>query len=262
MVNGVADFYNALAPDYDAMTGFEQRVVTDRPFFRLIVERYGIKRAVDAGCGTGFHSFLLAQLGVAVTAVDISDVMLRKLSERAAASDVQIRTIRAEFGLLASVVAEKYDAVFCLGNTLAHLETDEALHSALTNFAAVLAPGALLFVQLVNFERLLTSQQRIQSVRERAGKIFVRFYDFEPTHIRFNILTLERHEGALTHRLQSISLRPIRVRELLDLMQRCGFAEPALFGGISLDEFDPAKSSDIVLVARKTGSVSQPSNIV
>lgn len=250
-MNAVADFYDALAPDYDLMTGFEQRVVTDRPFFRLIVERYGIKRAVDAGCGTGFHSVLLAQLGVDVTAVDVSEGMLKKLSERASALNVQVRTLRTDFGSLASVVDETYDAVFCLGNTLAHLETDEDLHSALTNFSAVLEPGGLLFLQLVNFERILTSQQRIQSVRERGDKIFVRFYDFAPTTIRFNILTLERHEGSLAYRMQSVCLRPIRPSELLALVQRCGFAEPTVFGGISLEEFVAEKSPDVVLVARK-----------
>jgi SAM-dependent methyltransferase len=255
-VNAVADFYDALAPEYDLMTGFEQRVVTDRPFFRLIVERYGIKRAVDAGCGTGFHSFLLAQLGVDVTAVDISSAMLRKLSERAAALNVQIRTVRTDFRSLAADVPGTYDAVFCLGNTLAHLPSDEELRTALTNFSSLLIPGGIVVLQIVNFESILTSQQRVQSVRERGDKIFVRFYDFEPTNIRFNILTLERHEGSLMHRLQSVYLRPIRPSELRTVVQCCGLEEPALYGGISLEAFDPERSPDVVLIARKAGKVS------
>ncbi|MEK6756297.1 MAG: hypothetical protein AABZ02_09115, partial [Bacteroidota bacterium] len=52
----VAEFYDALAPDYDTMTGFEKRFVQERPFFRVLIERFGIKSALDAGCGSGFHS--------------------------------------------------------------------------------------------------------------------------------------------------------------------------------------------------------------
>ncbi len=261
-MHAVADFYDALASDYDLMTGFEQRVVTDRPFFRLLVERYGIKRAVDAGCGTGFHSFLLTQLGVDVTAVDVSEAMLRKLSERAAALNVQVHIVRTDFRSLASALQQKYDAVFCLGNTLAHLQSEEELRAALTNFSSVIVPGGCLFLQVVNFERILASRQRIQSVRERDDKVFVRFYDFEPTKIRFNILTLERHEGSLSHRLQSVCLRPIRSSELVDVVQRCGFEQPAVFGGISLEEFLPERSPDIVLVARKMGKGSDTSTTV
>ncbi len=67
----VASFYDWLAPDYDLMTGFEKRFAHEEPFFRILLGRQTITTAVDAGCGTGFHSLLLAQLGVSVTAVDV-----------------------------------------------------------------------------------------------------------------------------------------------------------------------------------------------
>jgi ubiquinone/menaquinone biosynthesis C-methylase UbiE len=75
----VAKFYDALAPDYDTMTGFQKRFVHEKPFFRLLVEKYKIRTVLDAGCGTGFHSLLLAQLGVQVTAIDVSPVIKNPL---------------------------------------------------------------------------------------------------------------------------------------------------------------------------------------
>jgi len=63
----IAKFYDLLAPDYDGMTGFADRFARETPAFQTLVRRYGIRQALDAGCGTGFHSILLSQLGVTVT---------------------------------------------------------------------------------------------------------------------------------------------------------------------------------------------------
>ena len=42
------EFYDNIAPQYDAMSGFERRFEKERPVFRALVERYRIKRALDA----------------------------------------------------------------------------------------------------------------------------------------------------------------------------------------------------------------------
>ena len=56
-----ADFYDVLAADYNAMTNFERRLITEQPLYRALVDRYHIHTALDAGCGTGFHSILQRQ---------------------------------------------------------------------------------------------------------------------------------------------------------------------------------------------------------
>lgn len=250
-MSDVADFYDRLAPDYDLMTGFEQRFVRERPFFRLLVERYGIQRALDAGCGTGFHSFLLAQLGVEVSAVDVSAAMLEQLSAHSRELQLPVRTLQASLGSLAGRFDSTFDAVFCLGNTLAHLVTDDELRAALADFAAVLDPDGVLILQLLNFERILKSAERIQSVKEQGNKTFVRFYDFESNIVRFNVLTLERGKGSVHYSLRSVHLRPICRAELTDALRASGFEEPNVYGAISLEEFTADSSPDLVAIARK-----------
>ena len=68
----LSGFYDRLAPEYDLMTGFEKRIATEASLFKKLVDRYAIHSALDAGSGTGYHSVVLAQLGVNVTALDIS----------------------------------------------------------------------------------------------------------------------------------------------------------------------------------------------
>src|SRR5512135_913220 len=79
----IEEFYDALATDYDSMTGFQKRFVQEKPFFRLLVDRHRIRTALDVGCGTGFHSLLLAQLGVEATGIDVSPAMIREAQRHA-----------------------------------------------------------------------------------------------------------------------------------------------------------------------------------
>ena len=54
------------------MTEFHKRFSNEQAVFNTIVEQYQLRTVLDAGCGTGFHSLILASLGVEVTAVDVS----------------------------------------------------------------------------------------------------------------------------------------------------------------------------------------------
>jgi glycine/sarcosine N-methyltransferase len=247
----VAEFYDWLAADYDRMTGFEKRFVQERPFFRLLVHRHEIRTAVDAGSGTGFHSLLLAQLGVNVTAVDVSGEMLSRLEQHAKALNVSVRVLQASFAELPGRVSPPVDAVFCLGNTLPHLLTSDALEKALRSFAAVLRPGGVIFLQILNFDRILRSRERVQSVKESDGEVFVRFYDYEEKLIRFNVLRLRKERESFRHELNSVVLRPLLARDVTETLARTGISGIRTFGGITLEPFAPDGSRDLVVIGSK-----------
>ncbi|MDH3252054.1 MAG: methyltransferase domain-containing protein [Ignavibacteria bacterium] len=244
-------FYDKLAPDYDTMTGFEKRFVLERPFFRVLVERYAIGSAIDAGCGTGFHSILLAQLGVRVTAVDVSRKMLERTKLHADTLHVKLRTVESDFLRLPGRVDKKFDAVFSMGNTLAHILSRSELLSSLQSFAHVLQADGVLFLQTLNYDRILRTREQIQSVKEQDGVTFVRYYQFEAATVRFNILKITKSPDGLQHTLNSIELRPILRDEILPLLEEAGFTEIRTYGGISMDEFVPESSKDLVLLATK-----------
>jgi ubiquinone/menaquinone biosynthesis C-methylase UbiE len=249
--NEVTTFYDTLAPDYDSMTGFEKRFVAERPFFRLLVERYGIHTAIDAGCGTGFHSLLLAQFGVKVTAVDTSTAMLQQVERHALEMHADVQTVASDFEHLPAALPDlKFDAVFCLGNTLAHMLSEDALRTSLNSFASLLKPQGTLFLQILNYDRILAQGERIQNVKEVGNTTFVRFYDFEPELIRFNILKLQKAADHLAHSLTSITLRPIRKAEVATILHEIGFIDVTFYGAISLEAFTE-KAKDLFVIAAK-----------
>ena len=78
------DAYGALAASYDRLTNdVDYAAVVD--FYQEILRREGLKprTAVDLACGTGSVTALLAQLGIQVTGVDMSEEMLCVASQKA-----------------------------------------------------------------------------------------------------------------------------------------------------------------------------------
>lgn len=78
------DAYHALADSYDRLTNdVDYRATVE--FYFDILSREGLKpkTAVDLACGTGSVALLLAEKGLAVTAVDLSEEMLTVAAQKA-----------------------------------------------------------------------------------------------------------------------------------------------------------------------------------
>jgi SAM-dependent methyltransferase len=248
----VRDFYEQLAPDYDVMTGFGQRFLREKPFFHFLIERYDIKTALDAGCGTGFHSMLLSQLGVTVTAVDISGAMVERLSARIRNTGIlNITPVESAIEDYEPADGRRFDAVFCLGNTIPHILEEQELLRVFEKFAVLLNPGGILFTQLLNFGKVMRSGTRLQQVRDEGDNTYIRFFDLEGPTVRFNILTLKRGANGVHQHLNSVELRPWALEDILPLLEKAGFPEVRSFGSISMDEFAPETSHDLVILATR-----------
>jgi len=244
------EFYDTLASGYDRMTGFDERLKKETNTFRRIVEEYAVTSALDAGCGTGAHSVLLATLGVRVTAVDGSTEMLMVLNRHAEERHLKIHTVQAGFENVNDILPEPFDAVFCLGNTLPHLLTEEALVRSLRNFKSLLNPGGVLILQLLNYRRILTERNRILNVQERGERTYIRFYDFLEKTVAFSILTLEKHEGTIVHSLQTTELRPWQSDEVVRGLAQAGFSGIERYSTLGMASFDETTSHDLVMYAR------------
>jgi glycine/sarcosine N-methyltransferase len=244
--------YDALAVDYDRFVNWEGRLQHELPFFERLFEGQGVQSVLDAACGTGHHAIALAQRGYQVLGADLSSEMVRRARENAAAAGVDARFVVAGLGEL-GVLGEEFDAALCLGNSLPHLLSSEAVSAALADFGPVLRPGGLLALQNRNFDRVWAEQERFmkpQSHRDGAGEwLFVRFYDYHAETVTFNMVRLWRTGEGWSQSVEATELRPIFRDDLVAALAASGFGDVAFYGGYDGTAFDRAQSGDLIAVA-------------
>jgi len=249
--------YDPFSADYDRFVNWKGRLAYELPFIKRQLTASGARRVLDTACGTGMHAIALVQRGYDVTGADLSVGMIERARDNAAAVGSEARFVVAGFGELTERVGDGFDALLCLGNSLPHVLTADALRETLTDFAAGLRPGGLLFIQNRNFDAVMTSRARWmppQAHREGSREwLFIRFYDFNPDGtLAFNILTLRRDEvGEWTQQIEATTLRPLLHAELLDAVAAAGFSDAACYGDMQGAPFDPENSGNLIAVAKK-----------
>lgn len=248
----IRQFYDSLAPSYDRMTRFDERLRKELKHFKALVKKYRITTALDAGAGTGFHSVLLSKAGVKVTAVDLSPSMLTLARKNARLNKVKIKTVRSDFLSIGKNIRMNFGAIFCLGNSLPHLSGRD-LGRTIKVFFDKLEPGGALILQILNYDRILDYQEFLLNIRIAENRTTLRYYDKKKTHLIFNLLTIESGDGPKYPLMarKAVKHHPIRRKTLLGLVNKQGFVEVQTFGGIGGEVYDPINSTDLVLFARK-----------
>jgi glycine/sarcosine N-methyltransferase len=287
-IEGAVPLYDALSDDYDRFVNWESRLAYEMPFIERTLREVDACQVLDVACGTGMHAIELARRGYKVVGADPSVPMIERAREKGSVGDLahgEVRFIVAGFGELAEKLARSpalrgacpepsrrvegpvlsvveglsgpFDAVLCLGNSLPHALTAGDLSDALADFAAVLRPDGLLLIQNRNFDAVLARRERFMGPEaHREGDrewLFVRFYDFNPDGtITFNMIVLRRDaEGQWSQQVEATELRPLIYSELIASLTAAGFTDIVCYGYMQGAPFDPDRSPNLVVTARK-----------
>jgi SAM-dependent methyltransferase len=130
--------------DWDERYSEAEQIWSGEPNGSLVAELAGFDpgRALDVGCGEGADAIWLASLGWRVTAIDVTEVALRRARAAADRANVEVEWLHA--GLLdAALPAGGYDLVSVQYPALLRTATQEAERALL---AAVARHGHLLVV--------------------------------------------------------------------------------------------------------------------
>lgn len=192
-----------LAEHYTWMFGsFEARVAEQRALLeRLGVARVGAGTAIDLGCGPGFQSVALAQLGFGVTAIDTSDKLLAELDARK--GDLPIGAVKGDIRALAGLVDPGAGAVVCMGDTLTHLGSKGEAARLLADVYRVLAPGGTFALSFRDLTTELLGLDRFIPVRSDPDKVMTCFLEYEPETVVVHDLVHARDGAGWTFRKSS-----------------------------------------------------------
>jgi glycine/sarcosine N-methyltransferase len=244
-------FYENLADRYDLMTRFDQRIKKDGDLLRTWVKRFRLKSAIDVACGTGLHSILLAKAGVKTLGTDISGQMLNRAKHNAARNKIHVEFRQIAMERLGDSINQRFDALFCLGNSLPHILDMANLEMTIKSFAGCLVPGGVAIIQLLNYERILTKKHRLVGIHRVGDTEFIRYYDFFPKHVRFTILTVDSRNGSQTREIETTNLYPYTKSELEPRLLKSGFTSVKCYGDMSSIPYDSEFSTNLVICAKR-----------
>lgn len=225
-------FYEELSKVYDIV--FPENKNTVEFLGKDLMEN---SKIMDLACGTGTYSIALGKQGHEVTGIDLDKKMIE-------IANTKIKNFNVKFiegDIRNSLKGEKYDRIFCVGNSLVHIKTGEEIRTLISNMYDSLENKGSIIIQIINYDRIL--RYNIKSLptidRKDKGIKFIREYKYskEETLIDFQTELLILKDGVLEKYENSVPLLPIKSKEIIDIIKEVGFSKIDVYGSFLMEKF-------------------------
>lgn len=224
------DFYEALSTYYDVIFPLNQQSIS------FIETKTTRGKLLDIASGTGNHALVLAKSGYEVTATDLDANMVNKMKAKAEQANVRLEALQLAMEDLDQLRDHAYSTIICLGNSLVHLKNIDDVQKALSMMYQLLLPKGKLFIQIVNYDQIISKQiKELPAIhREEQSISFFRTYKHLDNKIIFN--------GKLTINNETIenevTLLPLTSSMLEKLVAAAGFSSIKLFGSFKGEMYE------------------------
>ncbi len=179
-MNTVQEHYNnQLAAIYSWMSGSSEIAIQHNYdlLCQLGVDTKSKALAIDLGAGLGFQSIPLAEMGFTVVAVDFCADLLAEWRDRA--DELAIHTVKDNILNFSKHIESKAELVVCMGDTITHLESFDAVRALIANIENVLKTGGKLILTFRDYVSLeLKGRQRFIPVKSDDSRILTCFLEY------------------------------------------------------------------------------------
>jgi SAM-dependent methyltransferase len=176
-------FGERVAERFDERHAHEAEPAVVDPIVDFLVERARAGTALELGIGTGRIALPLAQCGVRVQGIELSEAMVARLRSKPGGEHIEV-TI-GDFAT--SRVEGAFSIAYLVANTIMNLTAQEEQVACFQNVAAHLEPGGCFVIEV-----LVPGLQRLPP-----GEVFQPF-DVTPTHIGFDEYDVA-NQGLVSH---------------------------------------------------------------
>lgn len=240
-------FYEEIGKYYDYIFPIGESQLS---FIEDTLKGRGIN-VLDVACGSGGYSVELAKKGFKITSVDVEKEMINKLKEKAERENLDIKAYQADMRSLAHTVDREFDAVFCIGNSIVHLDNRDEIWDVLKQMHGLLKQNGALVLQIINYDRIIKFgiSELPPIINEKENLEFVRKYNYvkEDNIIEFNTSLILKDGDRPKVYNNSIKLFPILRDELDTALRKAGFDEIYTFGDFN---YSPYNEDSYMLVIK------------
>ena len=251
---------------YDIVWGSTYDYPRETELLNRVFKTNNVGKVLDVACGTGGHAIELAKLGYSVVGFDISSKMLEIAAEKAKKAGVEIRFVGGDMiELLPTLQREDitlpFDAVICLGYSMAHMTTYGDLTRALEGFREVLREKGLCIFSVRNAKMLRDAMiNRLlvdKLVHEPNFSLALLGYAYKdranPDTLVWNAIYLINDHGKVDFQVRTRYQRRFRYEELTKLLKSNDFTVVHIYGDTyGLKEFNADEHRTMLFICRKS----------
>ncbi len=216
-----------------------------------IIDRLGLEpgaKVLDLACGHGRHAIRLAQRGMEVTGLDLSEVFLERARTDAQAAGVDVRWVRAD---MREIPFEgEFSAAVNIFTAFGYFEDDEEDARVFSAVSRALAPGGRLLLDTIHRDNLAGRYQSRMFERYEEEDVLVlhdHTLDLVSGRIEDRVQVIEKGE-LLPERRTSVRL--YTVPEYRRMLEAAGMELEAAYGGLAGKPLT-LESRRVVVVGRK-----------
>lgn len=248
-----AEMFADLADAYDALLDWPKRLANEEPFYREVFRRVGVRRVLDAACGTGRHAAWFHSWGCSVEGADLSAGMIERCRRQFGTSD-RLRWVVRSFDQPVAA-PELFDAVLCVGGSLSLAPDQGAVARAIGEMLRALRAGGVCVLQVLNLWHLpegscvwqkckrVTLGERehllVKGVHRAGARGYVDLIDvlLEPTGV--------------TPRYDSAALLGLEATDLARYARAVGAKDVQCHGNFQCGAYQREQSQDLLVVIEK-----------
>jgi len=242
--------FDELVDIYDSLIDWPKRLANEAPFFKRVFAEAGVQRVRDAACGTGHHAAMFHRWGMDVEGADLSPAMIARCPERHGENERLRWTVRSFED--AVEVRGRFDAVVCIGNSLALVTDAAGIRRAVAAMIAALRSGGVGIVQVLNLWRIQegpTIWQKCESRPDATGpRVLLKGLHRVGDRGYVDLIDLRMTSSGLAKRFDAPSFMGIEAADLAAAVTSGGGRDIQLFGGYNAEPYDRKQSVDLICV--------------
>jgi len=239
-------FYEELSRYYDIIFP-----LTEDKLNFLVKDTDLNSRILDVACGTGILSIALAERGYMIDGIDLDSNMIEIAEKKARDREIQMEFKTGNMLDINEIFHDRmFGLIFCIGNSLVHLDNEKEVESFLHKSYDMLKVGGRVIIQIVNYDRILKyGIGYLPTIsKANAGVEFIRKY----VHIKgenkiyFNTELIVEKQGEKNIYTNSVPLIPMESNQIVDLFNKAGFIDIKVYGGFNEEEYNEQSYATVV----------------
>lgn len=226
----IAEYYDLIFVDWEESMARQGAAISSMLPSPKAEGRVGHRRILDIAAGIGTQALPLAAQGYEVTARDLSEKAIERLTREARLRGLEIDAGQADMRRVAESVQGRFDAVIAFDNSIPHLLSDEEIEATLTGVRELLNPGGLLLLSVRDYDQIdrASPSHHPYGERDRGARVFRLSQEWvwlDESHYRTSMVIEERcgelwDEVVRTHAVYYA----VSLGRLLELMAAAGFS--------------------------------------